>query len=439
MYKLINFIKNGNFLKINNNVYTLCELKERSQKNNMIADKYSYFAMMMLFITGILYCEKRLKLKIFKIIPGLTFIYFGGMVGATFHIWQLNAEISCFIEGLKIFLLPMMLFLLLLKNDIRDVFKLGPKLVGTFLTVTASILIGFIIVFVIFKGMLDKDAWQTFSILSSSWVGGSTNMAAAQVGLGVKDGSQTLTYAFLMDNLCASFWLVMLITLAPMRNKFNEFTGADNEEIDNFIASIHEKTKRSEQHGNYTFMDYMLVIGLGSGVAGIVLAVGNKLINPGNLTEENFLYGIRTFFSGSAWVVILATLAGISGSITPLKKIKGSDHTGNVMLYIIIGLIATATDFSTVNIKEALYYILSGFLILAFHLIVLLILAKIFKLDLYICGIASQANIGGTVSAPILAGTYDKALIPAGLMMGIFGASIGTITALMLAKILIHL
>ena len=66
--------------------------------------------------------------------------------------------------------------------------------------------------------------------LSSSWVGGSTNMAAAQAGLGVKDGSQALTYAFLMDNICASFWLVLLISLAPMREKFNKFSGANSDE-----------------------------------------------------------------------------------------------------------------------------------------------------------------------------------------------------------------
>ncbi|MFA6708884.1 MAG: DUF819 family protein, partial [Fusobacterium sp.] len=144
-------------------------------------------------------------------------------------------------------------------------------------------------------------------------------------------------------------------------------------------------------------------------------------------------------FSGSGWVVILATIFGLIGSTTPLKKIKGTDHIGSVLLYIVVALIATATDFSTISFSEAAIYIVAGFIILGFHLIVLLIMAKIFKLDLYICGIASQANIGGTVSAPILAGTYDEALIPAGLMMGILGSAIGTVTALILAKLLIML
>lgn len=405
----------------------------------MITSIYSYFSLLVLFITGVLYCQKNLKLSIFNFIPGLTFIYFGGMIGASLHIWQLTPEISSFISSLKYYLLPMMLFLLLLKNDIRDVFKLGPKLIGTFFAATASILLGFIVIYLIFKSKLDPDSWQTLAILSSSWVGGSTNMAATQAGLGVPEGSQTLTYAFLMDNICASFWLVLLITFAPMRKKFNAFSGANTEEVDRIIHHIHLSAEEKQDKRDYNFMDFMLTIGLGLGVAGIVLVLGKQYMNPGNLTSNSFLFGLRSFFSGSGWVVVLATLFGILGSMTPLKKIKGTDHMGSVLLYIVVGLIATATDFSTVSFSDAAIYIVAGFLVLLFHLIILLILAKIFKLDLYICGIASQANIGGSVSAPILAGTYDEALIPAGLMMGILGSAIGTITGLMLAKILVAL
>ena len=405
----------------------------------MITSIFSYFSLLILFITAVLYCEKRLKLKLFKVIPALTFIYFGGMLGATLHIWELTPELSSFIGQLKYFLLPMMLFLLLLKNDIRDVFKLGPKLMGSFLAVTASIIVGFIIVFMALKSKFDADAWQTFSILSSSWVGGSTNMAAAQAGLGVKDGSQALTYAFLMDNICASFWLVLLISVAPMREKFNKFSGANSEEVDKIIRQIHTTAAKNEDKRDYEFMDFMLTLGLGLGVAGIVLVLGKQVVNPGGLTDANFLSGLRSFFSGSGWVVILATIFGILGSMTPLKKIKGTDHVGSVLLYVVIGLIATSTDFSTIDMGQAAIYIIAGVLVLLFHLVVLLIMAKVFKLDLYICGIASQANIGGSVSAPILAGTYDEALIPAGLMMGIFGSAIGTVTALMLAKLLMTL
>ena len=41
--------------------------------------------------------------------------------------------------------------------------------------------------------------------------------------------------------------------------------------------------------------------------------------------------------------------------------------------------------------------------------IILVLLAKSFHLDMFTCGVASLANIGGSASAPILAGAYSGA------------------------------
>ncbi|WP_461536948.1 DUF819 family protein [Spongorhabdus nitratireducens] len=405
----------------------------------MITSPFSYLSLLMLYLMLILYCESKLHLRLFKIIPPLVFIYIGGMAGATFHIWELTPELKSFISSLKSYLLPMLLFWLLLKNDIRDVFRLGPQLLGTFLAVATSIVLGFILIFLMMKHLLDPEAWETFSLLCSSWIGGTVNMAATQQGLAIPEGKQSMTYAIFMDNLWGSCWIVFIIWLAPMRHAFNRFSGADSAKIDNIISHIHLHVAEREDKRDYQFMDFLLTIGLGMALSGITLVIGKQWINPGNLISDSPLYDIRTFFSGTSWVVILATLAGIIASTTPLNKIKGSDHMGGVLLYIVVGLIASVTDFSTFSILDAIYYVVAGLLILTFHILILLILAQVFKLDLYICGIASMANIGGLASAPLVAGVYDKALVPAGLVMAILGTALGTVVALLLAKLLVIL
>jgi len=62
--------------------------------------------------------------------------------------------------------------------------------------------------------------------------------------------------------------------------------------------------------------------------------------------------------------------------------------------------------------------------------------AKIFKLDLFSISVASLANIGGVASAPILAATYNKALVSVGVLMAIMGYIIGTFGGLAVASIL---
>ena len=405
----------------------------------MVTNFYTFLSSIMLFITAVLFCEKTLQWRVFRFVPGFLFIFLGCMAGASLQLWHLTPELKDSINSLMFYLLPMMLFLLLLRNDMRNILKLGPRLLGTFFAVSCSILIGFVLVYLMYQDQLESNAWETFSILSSSWIGGSTNMPATQQGLDVGDNDPALLYAFLMDGVCASFWLIMMISLAPYRAAFNRFSRADSSKVDELIEAMELKKLKDKDTREPQFMDYMGVVGLGLGVSGLMIALGTRVINPGDLVEGDWFYGLRSFFGGNAWVVLLATAAGVLASMTPLRRIKGTDHAGSVLLYVIVGLIAGASDFSSINFGEASAYIISGFLILLFHLLVLLILARVFKLDLYVCGIASQANIGGSVSAPILAGIYNSALIPAGLMMGILGAAIGTVTALMLGKVLLAL
>ena len=40
-------------------------------------------------------------------------------------------------------------------------------------------------------------------------------------------------------------------------------------------------------------------------------------------------------------------------------------------------------------------------------------------MNMFTCGVASLANIGGSASAPILAGAYSGALVPVGVLMAL--------------------
>ena len=139
-------------------------------------------------------------------------------------------------------------------------------------------------------------------------------------------------------------------------------------------------------------------------------------------------------FRSTTWSVIIATLAGISLAMTPMGRMPGSGQISNVMLYTIVGLIASRANFA--ELTQAPLYIFSGFVILAVHGIILTLIAKIFKLDLFTCGVASLANIGGVASAPILAASYGQALIPIGVLMAMMGYIVGTGGGLLVGKIL---
>jgi uncharacterized membrane protein len=61
---------------------------------------------------------------------------------------------------------------------------------------------------------------------------------------------------------------------------------------------------------------------------------------------------------------------------------------------------------------------------------------RLLKVPMFLIATSSQANIGGVVSAPIIATVYQKSLAPVGLLMGVLGNIIGIYFGLLTAWIL---
>ena len=81
-------------------------------------------------------------------------------------------------------------------------------------------------------------------------------------------------------------------------------------------------------------------------------------------------------------------------------------------------------------------YILAGACILLVHAVVLIALARLFHFDLYLCGIASLAHVGGVAATPVLAASYAEALVPVGILLALLGYVLGTGFGLMMAAIM---
>jgi uncharacterized membrane protein len=76
-------------------------------------------------------------------------------------------------------------------------------------------------------------------------------------------------------------------------------------------------------------------------------------------------------------------------------------------------------------------------IIMFFHFIFLISLARLFKLDVYEVIISSAANImGPSVAAPMAASLGQKKLITPGILVGILGYVIGTFLGVSIAMAL---
>ena len=135
-----------------------------------------------------------------------------------------------------------------------------------------------------------------------------------------------------------------------------------------------------------TFQSLILLLGSVFLVSAIATNVGNKL------------YALTNFSDKATWTVLFVTVVALIAVVTPLGKVAGSGEVSSLLLYAVIGLLASRA--SLLELGEAPAWIATGFIVLGIHAVLMLIICKLLKLDLFTAGVASLANIGGTASSP---------------------------------------
>lgn len=387
----------------------------------MIRDGFMYIAALV-FIAAILVNLPKIfkgqKAKVFfNFAPPIVLIYLGLMILCTVRLWDLDATNEAY-SAMKNPLLYAMLFIMLLRCDLKKIVKLGPKMLIGFFAATISIGLGFVISYAIFHGALGAGAWKALGALCGSWMGGGGNMLAIQAALDVDEA--TMAYALVMDSICATLYVMFLLWAIGRADSFNKWTKADTHLIDEVGAALEAEAKANTKP--LTWQNITILLGAGLLVSAVSQELG-AMIN-----------GYLPFFDKATWTVLIVTVAGVGMALTPFGKMKGTEEVSNVLLYIVIALIASRADLASMG--NAPMWLLAGLFILVFHVVIMIILAKLLKMDIFTCCVASLANIGGTATAPVLAGTYSSALVPVGIIMALLGYVVGTGGGLIVAQLM---
>lgn len=383
----------------------------------MITNGFTYVAVLIFIAALLVWLQKHTKSNFFDYAPPIVLLYLITMIFCTLKVWDLEATKPAY-SALKNNILFAMIFLMLLRCDIRKIFKLGPKMLGGFFCASITISLGFIITYAILHGPLGEGAWKALGALCGSWMGGSGNMIAVQAALDI--GEADMAYALVVDSIDYSIWVMFLLWAINLAPKFNKWVKANTKTLDEVSKRLEDNAKANG--GSITFVNIIFLLGLSL----VVSALGQNI--------GTTLNGALPFLDTSTWTVLFITLAGLAGALTPVGKMAGTTELSNVMLYSVVALLASRASF--LELTDAPVWIIAGFMILGIHGILMVLCAKIFKLDMFTCGVASLANIGGSASAPILAGAYSGALVPVGVLMALMGYVIGTGGGLIVANIM---
>jgi uncharacterized membrane protein len=364
-----------------------------------------YYLLSIAFIALFIMWLEQKKYKIFNYLPGIVIVYALSMAIAQLNSWNENSDITQTYKLLKNNLLPAMLFLMLLSINFKAFFAMRHSLLIAYIGAFLSLIFSFVFIFWAF-GFTEAQS-GIFAALSGSWMGGTANMLAIGSALHVSESQ--MGYAMIVDSINYTFWVMGLLALVAFAPAFNRWSKAkmSHDNISDIGCSCTIGAKR-----------YWLLL-----MISITVSMLSQLL----------ALNIHTL-SQTTWVVLIATIFGLIGSQTPLSKINGATQISNTMLYLLVALIGSRAGFESFG--DIFIYTVAGTAILALHAAIMVVLAKVFRLDLFSIGVASLANIGGVASAPILAAAYNRSLIGIAVLMAIMGYLIGTFGGLSVGYLL---
>ena len=382
----------------------------------MINDPNAIFVYIIFLIGIIYYLRSQPSLaKLFKYMPPVIWIYFLPMISTSIGIIPND---SVLYDWTTRHLLPTALILLLLSSNISAMASLGPKAIGTMLFGTLGIIIGGSLSLLIFGGLLPADAWMGLGALSGSWIGGSANMVA--VGKSIGTSEDLFGKMIVIDTLVGYGWMGVVIFISGHQDTIDRWNNADT----SIIKQLNIQMDTSENKRPTSFNDLLTIVAVGLVGGYLSLKIGVWLPDVGS---------ILTSFG---WTIIVVSAIGILLSFTRLSDLEnaGASHVGNIFLYILLGTIGAKANI--MQVTDLPIYIIVGIVWILFHAIILFIGGRLLKAPMFLIATSSQANIGGVVSAPIVATVYKKSLAPVGLLMGVMGNVIGIYAGLITAWML---
>ncbi|MEM6185859.1 DUF819 family protein [Shewanella vaxholmensis] len=329
-----------------------------------------------------------------------------------------NSQLS---EMAKTHLMPGCLFLLILGTDFFALSLVGKKLLGMYVLGAVSICIGgplslwlgsiFFPYELVWQG--DNAAWKGMSTLMANWLGGTANQLAIKEIHDVGDAVFAVMMA--INILFSSLWMVILLFIAERQDKIDEYLKANKAYKPIFPNDI--KSKPLDKQTTY----YWIMI-LSCTFLTVIFFSENLSSFLANSIANSFPYLFKyNLTSDFFWSVLIVTFLGLSFSLTNARHVlvKETRHIALFIIYIMIMLMGLNFDISALSVAP--YYVCIGLIWFAIHIVILFTFTVLLRLPIMYLAIASQCNIGGAASAPVIASAFHPRLASAALLMAVWG------------------
>lgn len=353
-------------------------------------------------------------------------LYFLGIILANLFVFPFEGfagKLYPLQDALTSVTIPLALPLILFACDFREwpVKKaLGSLLIGL-ISVMAVATAGYFL----FRTHLGEQAPSIAGMIVGVYTGGTPNLAAIKMMLGVDEGTYVLMNSF--DMLVSFIFLVFLMAFGI--RLFRKILPVDAvPEADKCLPQVGRKLAQSEAdmyRDIFTrrhFLPTLKALGLSILITGIGLGLSLLLTDGINMI---------------VLILTLTTLAIAASFLPAVKKWEKSYDAGMYLVLIFSLVVASMVDIRSLDFREGLWLLAYIAFAIFGSLTLQVLLGRIFKVDADTTVITSVAMINSPLFVPMIADSMkNRRVILTGISIGIIGYAVGNYLGVLLAQML---
>ena len=358
-------------------------------------------------------------------VGAILILYFIGLIVGNLLIYpfpEVSKAVSGVQEALSGITIPLALPLILFACDFRGwpVRKaLASLVIGLVSVITASVS-GYLLMAPHLGGQAASVAGMAVGV----YTGGTPNLAAIKMMLGVDEGTYLLMNSF--DMLVSFLYLVFLMSVGirlfrrilPYAATAGKETGEQHGQA---MAMSEDRMYRdvfSRENSPGTFK----AIGLAMLIT--ALALGLSMLTTGGINM----------------IVLILTLTTLSIAASFIPQVRGWVKSYDAGMYLVLVfslVVASMVDVRSLNLREGLWLLAFIALVIFGSLLLQILLSKLLRIDADTATITSVAMINSPLFVPMIAENMkNRRVILTGITIGIIGYAAGNYLGVLIAGIL---
>jgi uncharacterized membrane protein len=297
---------------------------------------------------------------------------------------------------------PLAIPLLLLRADLRRILREAGTTLIAFVLGAVGTVLGTIVAYHVVP--LGPEGWQLAAVFCATYIGGSMNYVAVSEIVGLRSGD-LLSAGVAADNLVMAFYFLALFALPSIGWLTRRFR------IRHTAVAEDSEVLAANRQAASTLPDLRRT----------TTAVAVGLV----LCAVSYALAAKTGWKGSGILFVTALTVTIATCLPKAcAKLTGAEVIGTFLMQVFFAVIGASANVATVLKVGPVLFVFAAVILLV-HLLVVLGLGWLMRLDLFELIIASNANVGGptTAAAMAVARRWEKLVLPA-ILCGTLGYAV---------------